>query len=318
MAQVDVIIPVYNTPIDFVQQALRSVVEQTFSDWKAIVINDGSTEPYTAELERLIGQLGDPRITYLRTENRGLPAARNSAIRASDSPYIALLDADDVWYPARLQAGVEVLQTQSWVDVVHANNDVCQPDSQLTPAKPRTVNPNSLSLQQQFARMLEGNYVCVLTALFRRTATDDAGLFDESFASLEDKEFWLRMMLHGKRFMFLDQVLGIYRLHASSMSRNVHKMAQGRTHLVDKLDRMLQERPLLDHQEWRCRRRNMIQHMYQEMAEEYLDKRCAWRALWYTLPFFSGLSGRNARLAVRCFYRAVALAYGSTRYYRVG
>src|SRR5918912_2728244 len=124
MAQVDVIIPVYNTPIDFVQQALRSVVEQTFSDWKAIVINDGSTEPYTAELERLIGQLGDPRITYLHTANRGLPAARNSAIRASDSPYIALLDADDVWYPARLQAGVEVLQTQSWVDVVHANNDV--------------------------------------------------------------------------------------------------------------------------------------------------------------------------------------------------
>ena len=91
MSQVDVVIPVYNTPIRYVRDALNSVSQQSFEDWTTIVVNDGSAADYSLELESLIEEFAERRIRYLRSENRGLAAARNLGISSGKAPFVALL-----------------------------------------------------------------------------------------------------------------------------------------------------------------------------------------------------------------------------------
>jgi GT2 family glycosyltransferase len=315
MAQVDVIIPYYNTPIAFMRQALESVRAQTFQEWCAIVVNDGSGTEQTQDLEALIESLKEQRIVYIKTENRGPPAARNTGIRASSAPYIALLDSDDAWYPKRLEVGIEVLKARPDVDVLHANCDRLLPDGRIVRRVPQHFPELWGGQIDQFRRLLQSNFIAVPTVLGRRCALEDVGLFDEAFDALEDKELWLRMMLYGKRFWYLERRLALYRLHSTNMSKNVHKMACGRRRLIDKLNGMVCESQLLDENEWHERRRSMQEHMYHEIAEGWLDQDQPHRALWYSLPPYSGLSARAARLSLRAVYRGVRKLLGASRGY---
>src|SRR5215216_4991865 len=92
---VSVIIPVYNG-IQYISAAIESVLNQVFTDYEIVVINDGS--PYTEDLElRLNRYRGD--ILYLKQENRGPSGARNTGILAARGSLVAFLDADDYWQP---------------------------------------------------------------------------------------------------------------------------------------------------------------------------------------------------------------------------
>src|ERR1039458_6927733 len=108
MATVDVIIPAFNAartlPI-----AMQSVFSQTFDDWQILLVDDGSTDNTAQVVAPFLDRFG-PKIRYIKQENRGLPAARNTAIRASTAEFLALLDADDVWLPCRLAESVKILQ----------------------------------------------------------------------------------------------------------------------------------------------------------------------------------------------------------------
>ena len=108
MATVGVIIPAFNAartlPI-----ALESVASQTFDDWQILLVDDGSTDNTAQMVAPFLERFG-PRIEYIKQENRGLPAARNAAIRASTTEFLALLDADDVWLPCRLEESVKILR----------------------------------------------------------------------------------------------------------------------------------------------------------------------------------------------------------------
>jgi glycosyltransferase involved in cell wall biosynthesis len=105
MASVDVIIPLYNKE-NTVARTLASVLNQTFGDWRMIVVDDGSTDQ---SVER-VRQFDDPRITLLHQENRGPGAARNTGIKAANADYVAFLDADDQWYPWYLENAVSAIR----------------------------------------------------------------------------------------------------------------------------------------------------------------------------------------------------------------
>ena len=96
--KISVILPVFNTE-KFVNQAIQSVLEQTFSDFELIIIDDASTDN-TIEV---IKQFKDPRIRLIRKEkNKGVCEARNTGLEAANGSWIAPLDADDVWHTDRL------------------------------------------------------------------------------------------------------------------------------------------------------------------------------------------------------------------------
>ncbi|MBE9475318.1 MAG: glycosyltransferase family 2 protein, partial [Chloroflexi bacterium] len=92
MPEISVLIPCYNYG-HYLEYALESVTSQSYQNWEAIVIDDGSTD----DTPQVTTQFDDPRIRYIYQDNRGLSAARNTGLRSAQADLIALLDADDIW-----------------------------------------------------------------------------------------------------------------------------------------------------------------------------------------------------------------------------
>src|SRR5271154_6542620 len=108
MAKVDIIIPAFNAA-NYLPTAVESVLSQTFDDWRILLVDDGSTDNTAEVVAPFQDRLG-PKLSYIKQNNRGLPAARNTAIRASTAEFLALLDADDVWLPCRLAESLRVME----------------------------------------------------------------------------------------------------------------------------------------------------------------------------------------------------------------
>src|SRR3990172_2985097 len=117
---VSVVIPTYNSA-QFIGEAVRSVLEQTYSHHEVIVVDDGSTDN-SEDVLRLFGE----RIQYIHQENRGPSAARNGGIRLAKGDYICFLDADDLWLPGELEVQVSFMGCHKDVGLVlsdHGEDD---------------------------------------------------------------------------------------------------------------------------------------------------------------------------------------------------
>ncbi|MCB0764771.1 MAG: glycosyltransferase family 2 protein [Flavobacteriales bacterium] len=105
MPLISVIMPAYNAA-RFISEAIASVMDQTWTNWELIVVNDGSTDGTSTILDRMT----DPRIRVLHQENQGVSRARNAALEIMRGEYVAFLDADDVLPPSSLRARLDVLR----------------------------------------------------------------------------------------------------------------------------------------------------------------------------------------------------------------
>ena len=105
---ISVIIPVYNAE-RFVAQTLDSVLEQTYENWEAILVNDGSTDNSLDILQKYAQK--DARFKIIDKKNGGVSAARNDGLKKAAGEYITFLDADDLWYPQFLEFMLQALQT---------------------------------------------------------------------------------------------------------------------------------------------------------------------------------------------------------------
>jgi len=107
MSKVDIVMPLYNKEHS-VDRAIRSIRKQAFSDWRLIVVDDGSTDSGPEIVENIMEK--DSRIDLIRQSNQGPGAARNTGLTHSNGPYTAFLDADDEWYPGWLDKAVETIE----------------------------------------------------------------------------------------------------------------------------------------------------------------------------------------------------------------
>ncbi len=126
MATVDVIIPAFNAA-KYLPFALESVSSQTFDDWQILLVDDGSTDNTADVVAPFLDRFGS-KIRYIKQENRGVAAARNTAMRASTSEFLALLDADDVWLPCRLSESLKVLAERPEVGLAYGLITVIDPE----------------------------------------------------------------------------------------------------------------------------------------------------------------------------------------------
>jgi len=245
---VSVIVPSYNTA-GYIVECLASVFAQTYQDFEVIVVNDGS--PDTPALERALEPFRD-RIVYLTQKNKGLAAARNTAIRASRGRYLALLDSDDAWLPEYLEVQVAALERDASIDAVypdaiifgdhpHAGRtymDVCPSDGPVT-----------------FEALITQRCNVLVSLLIRREAVLGAGLFDESLRSVEDFDLWARLLARGGRMTYHRQVLVRFRKRRDSLSSDPIWMAEHALAVLGNLDRTLtldptQSRVLRDREDY--------------------------------------------------------------------
>jgi glycosyltransferase involved in cell wall biosynthesis len=229
MATVDVIIPAFNAA-KYLPAALESVASQTFEDWQIVLVDDGSTDNTAQVVAPFIHRFG-PKLKYIQQENRGMSAARNTAIRASTSEFIALLDADDVWTSHRLAESIQAFATRPRAGIAYGLITYMDQDGRPL----ETFEGNVGHVEGRIAPYIYMRKVelpCV-TVTIRRACIDQVGLFDETMRSTEDRDLWLRIALHHE-VAFIPKVLAFYRTSPGSVSTNAQRMLQAQLQFIRK------------------------------------------------------------------------------------
>lgn len=205
---VSVLMPAYNMD-RFLPAAMDSIFGQTFPDFEVVVVDDGSTDS-TGEV---LAGYEDPRLHIVRHgRNNGLAAAYNTAINAARGEYVAVMDADDVSLPTRLERQMEFLAANPHVGVLGANY---QPiDDHGRPSGPPTAVP---TLSGHIHWMLHmHNCVNHPAAMIRRALLVSLGGYRDAAAAL-DYDLWVRAA-PMTRLANLSDVLVLYRQHDSNVS----------------------------------------------------------------------------------------------------
>jgi glycosyltransferase involved in cell wall biosynthesis len=221
MAGVTVVIPLYNKG-PYILRALNSIARQSYRDFAAIVVNDGSTD----NSRELAESFRDPRFRVIHQKNAGPGAARNRGVAEATSPLIAFLDADDEWFPDHLETAVRFLAD---------NPDVaCLTQSYLNgpgmnPSKPmwhsrgirdglqKLEDYTPLSLHYSIAFMFSQATVA-RTELFRKWG----GFYEDHWTYGEDGYLWLKFLLNERVVFSWRETLAIY-FDASDLNLSMRK-----------------------------------------------------------------------------------------------
>ncbi|MDM9381601.1 glycosyltransferase [Chlorogloeopsis sp. ULAP01] len=224
MPKVTVVIPAYNA-MAFLPETLESVLRQTFTDFEILIVNDGSTD----NILEWASELKDPRVKLITQPNQRVSAARNTGITNAQGKYIAFLDADDLWEPAKLEKQIRCLDEQPTVGLVYT----------WTLLVDKENNPTG----RIFASHLEGKVWNKLlendpissgsSPLVRRSCFDTVGLFDRNLAYAPDLDMWVRIA-YRYPIAVVKEPLVRYRQLPNSFSRNRQGMIKELRQVVEK------------------------------------------------------------------------------------
>lgn len=198
-SQVSIIIPVYQRqPV--CEAAIASALAQTGVAFEIIVVDDGSPDPFVLPA----AMAAEPRIRLVRLErNAGAAAARNRGIREAKSPWIALLDSDDVWLPGKLAAQLAFAeQAAGDHPLIGIMTGFAQIEMATGASRDRMPIESSDPIDFASACWFGPGS----TALIARAAFDRVGLFDQELERLEDLDWFLRLALAGGGIRVLPQI----------------------------------------------------------------------------------------------------------------
>ncbi len=208
MPAVTVVTPVWNAA-GTLEEAVASMRAQTRGDWEMILIDDGSVDESRALAERLAA--GDGRIRVIGwSANRGAAAARNAGIRAARGRYVAFLDADDLWHPAKLEVQIGYMERTGAVFTCAACRRV--------DAVGRPLGVVRVPVRVDYARLLRGNAIPCQTAAYDRLHYGAVEMPD--LRRRQDYGLWLRLLRGGGEAHGLPEVLADYRVRPGSLSSN--------------------------------------------------------------------------------------------------
>jgi glycosyltransferase involved in cell wall biosynthesis len=274
--------------------ALESVFSQTFDDWQILLVDDGSTDNTAEVIAPFLDRFG-PKIKYIHQENRGLPAARNTAIRSSTTEFLALLDADDVWLPQRLEESVKVLRERPQAGLSYGGIIAIDQDGQPT----GTFEVNRMYAEGHIAPLIYMRKVDLPcpTITFRRKCIEEVGLFDETMRATEDRDLCLRIALRYQ-VALVPGVIAYYRISPSSMTTDPQRMLLAQMQFIHKN----YGAPGCG---WAARRVALSQ-CYRQRADALSIRRQPWAALASSMralalyPFDIGTARTAASMLLRC------------------
>ena len=211
---VSIITPSYNSE-KFISQTMESVLSQTYQNWEMIIVDDKSPDDSNIIIEKYIKQ--DKRIKLIKlNKNSGPAVARNVAIKEAKGRYIAFLDADDVWYPNKLEKQIAFMKENNLAFTYSAYEIIDEQDKSIG----KFVPPSFITCES----MLKTCSVGCLTAIY------DTKKLGKIFMPIIDKRqdygLWLKILKKIKITKGLNEVLAKYRIRKNSVSSNKLKAAK--------------------------------------------------------------------------------------------
>ena len=225
MPKVTVVTPAYNA-MKYLPETLKSALQQTFTDFEVLIINDGSSDG----IVEWSSQITDPRVKVISQENQGTAAARNRGISESKGEYIAFLDADDIWEPTKLEKQVYCLDhnplvglVDTWIAFIDESGKptgyIMKPDAEG-------------NVYKKVVESCDSTVCCGSSPMIRRSCFDTVGLFDRD-SYIEDVDMWIRIAIRY-HYGLVKEPLVRYRLHPNNKSKDCQSMLQGFRQLIEK------------------------------------------------------------------------------------
>lgn len=253
MGLISIIMPVYNAE-KYIEEAIQSVIFQTYGNWELLIINDGSTD----RSGDVIKSFNDDRLKYFEQTNKGVGAARNVGLRNMKGDFFCFLDADDQLTKKSLEERLSVFERSSKIAFVDGGVEIF--DKTLTqPIRTRQakyfgypfqelirINPEVFFGPSWLIKRQEGyNY-----------------FFSEDMSHLEDLWFYIEISSQGL-LAFTNEIILKYRSHHGSAMDNLKGIANGYTKLTSNvIDNHKNKLSLLDKVIWRVRVRKIMSLSY--------------------------------------------------------
>ena len=237
MPRVSVIIPTYNCAA-FLKRSIGSVFAQTYKDYEILVADDGSTDDTKDVVERFF-----PEVTYLYQKNRGVSAARNHAVAEGSGELIAYLDADDMWYPKKLERQVAYMDEHHECGIVHSEISVIDEEDRIVHLRFNEETKRTVPQGHCLYDLLKQNHIQTLTVIERRQSFEGAGAFDERLPVAQDYLHWVMIAAEGYTVGYLPEPLGKYRWRAGSLMGSKLRLLEDYVRICDIL---LEEREIED------------------------------------------------------------------------
>jgi len=194
------------------EKHVNKVIKKTKKYIDNVILVDDGSKDHTVEIAESYGE----RVKVFHQENSGAAAARNNAVQHAHGKWVAFLDADDLWAPDKVEKQIAACPTQKWS---HTNSVFIGPEHDgKTKSSDRAPQYGGNVLQN----LVENNFIGTSSVIMRKDVFKELGGFDESLRAIQDWDLWLRAAMRYE-IAYLPEVLGKYRVHASSTSRSTRK-----------------------------------------------------------------------------------------------
>ena len=209
-----ILVPLYNTPIAFLDEMIDSVVKQTYENWE-LCLADGSDDAHANVGERVKALASkDPRILYKKLEkNLGISENTNACIDMATGEYISLFDHDDLLHPSAL---FEVMKAICEKDADFIYTD----EATFKSPNPKKIITNHYKPDFAPDNLRVANYICHFTS-FSRELLEKVGRFRKEFDGSQDHDMILRLTEQAQKIVHVPQILYYWRSHPNSVSLNL-------------------------------------------------------------------------------------------------
>jgi len=198
---ISIIVSIYNSD-KTLSTMIDSVLNQTYKEFELILINDGSTDNSLDIIKEFAKK--DIRIVIIDKKNSGLTKSLNIGLKKANGKYIARIDADDIWYPTKLEKQVEFLeQNQDYTLIGTAYNEI-DDNGKIIYKKQRI--PLLITDEEIRENIVKFNPFFHSSVMFRKKVLETIGFYNEEFKYTQDYEYWVRIMSKYK-VTNIDEVL---------------------------------------------------------------------------------------------------------------
>ena len=214
MVTISILVPLYNTPLNFLNEMIESVLAQTYQNWE-LCLADGSDHDHD-EVEKRCREYmeKDKRIVYRRLEkNEGISGNTNRCYQMATGEYIGLFDHDDVLHPSVLYEYVKVINEQD-ADYIYCDETTFKGDS--------IDNMITLHFKPDFApdNLRANNYICHFS-VFSRALLEGTELFRSGFDGSQDHDMILRLTANAKKVVHVPKLMYYWRSHKASVASDI-------------------------------------------------------------------------------------------------
>ncbi|MCM3729100.1 glycosyltransferase family 2 protein [Neobacillus cucumis] len=223
---VTVFIPMYNGE-EYIQEALDSIINQTYKNLDILVVDDGSTD----NSNKIVSSYNDPRIRLLVNEtNKGLPYTRNLGVKEAKGKYLAIMDADDIALPDRIEKQVKYMEENIDIDVVGTYY-------QEFGGRFNRIRKSSADNQEELKiSLIFHNYIGNSTSLIRLNTLKENNLsYNPNFFVLQDYDLWIQISKVGKLFIMPEVLLKYRTGHTNITKLSKTEKAARRKKLMDSI-----------------------------------------------------------------------------------